>query len=385
MNGLLANDFVLREDNCNLSCEYCLTGQSNFKTRHSLKLIFEPPQKDTYSPETALGQRMHGVVDGVRQASPLPVIKLTGGEIFLVRGIMDFLRKLSKEYATVVIQTNGVLVNDEAAQEIQSWGNACLQISLDAVSYEGNSYRSSSARQHKLVIDKIFSLLERKIPTEIYTVLNDRSVPWLADTLKQLMPYHRHLQVCPFPVRGPDKEKFYPRQDQIPLVRAILDDFDQYAPVSPPRAYWQRLVRFLEEGGRNFRCHLPRFAFTTFDDGVLTPCPNIWFNTIGNVLKEDGGKVVEQIGKTAFYQLLLADKPRIDACKGCFTPWDTLSMYMDGEITIDELCASPMYSAPQSRAVIERIAREHREGNGSWSPSASSSRLTDGQPDCGSR
>ncbi|AUX26878.1 uncharacterized protein SOCEGT47_074480 [Sorangium cellulosum] len=369
--GLLANDFVLREDNCNLSCEYCLTGQSNFKARHSLKLIFEPPQRDTYSPSGNLGMRMHGVVEGISRSSPLPIIKVTGGEIFLVRGIMHFLRKLSKEYATVVIQTNGVLVNDEVAAEIESWGNACLQISLDAVSYEGNSYRSTSERQHRMVIDRIFSSLERRIPTEIYLVLTDRSVPWLAHTLESLLPYHDHLQVCPFPVRGPEKSKFYFRPEQIPLMREILDRYDRYAPVLPPRAYWRRLVRFLEEGGRTFRCHLPRFAFTSFDDGTVTPCPNIWFNTIGNVLTEDAGAVMEQIGKTAFYQLLLADKPRVDACKGCFTPWDTLSMYMDGEITIDELCSSPMYSAPESRAAIERIARDYREGRSECSASSS--------------
>lgn len=365
--GLLANDFVLREDDCNLACEYCLTGQSNFKARHELKLIFEPPHRGTYSASSELGARMDAVVDGVRRAAPLPIIKITGGEIFLVRGIIDFLRKLSKQYATVVIQTNGVLVNDEVAAEIESWGNACLQISLDAVSYEGNSYRSTSERQHELVIDRIFRLLERRIPTEIYAVLNDRSVPRLAHTLESLLPHHDHLRVYPFPVRGPDKERFYPAPEQIPLVRAILDDYDRYARVLPPRAYWRRLVRFLEDGGRTFRCHLPRFAFTTFDDGAVTPCPNIWFNTLGNVLKEDAAAVMEQVGKTAFYQLLLAERPRLDACKGCFTPWDTLSMYMDGEMTIDELCDSPMYAAPASRAVIERIAEQYREVRGKCS------------------
>lgn len=361
MSDMLANDMVLREDNCNLSCEYCLTGQSNFKKRHSLKLIFEPPKKESYNVESTLGRRMDQVVSAVEAEMKLPVIKVTGGEIFLINGIMDFLRGLSTRYASLVVQTNGVLVGLEAAREMRSWGNVCLQISLDAVSFEGNSYRSENRRQHELVLGRIFELLDVGIPTEIYLVLNDRSIPWLEDTLRSLMKWSETLVVCPFPVRGPDKEKFYPKPEQVGLVRSIVDRHGEFAAIVPPIAYWRRLLRFLEEGERSFRCHLPRFAFTTFDDGVVTPCPNIWFSTLGNVIQGNAKEVMATLGATAFYQILLAEKPRIDACKGCFTPWDMLSMFIDGEVTIDELCATPMYRAAECRSVIERIANRLRE------------------------
>ena len=37
-----------------------------------------------------------------------------------------------------------------------------------------------------------------------------------------------------------------------------------------------------------------------------------------------------------------------------------LSLYVDGEVTLDELCRTPMYAAPESRARIEEIVRVYR-------------------------
>ncbi len=359
---LLANDFVIQEDNCNLSCQYCLTGQSNFKADHAAQMIFGPPRPASYSCTSDLGKRIDAVIDAVANQD-LPIVKVTGGEVFLLRGIMVLLRRLAKVFATVVIQTNASLLTREAIEEIAGWPNACLQISLDAVSYEGNSYRCVTREQHERVLDRLAAVLEAGVPTEIYCVLNDRSLPWLGNTIQAFEPYRGRVALHPFPVRGPDRARFSPRPEQMDVLHRIDAEYAAYAGLLPPRAYWKRLLQFFTEGERTFRCHLPRFAFSTFDDGVLTSCPNIWFNKVGNVLSEDPALVTGRIGRTPFYRLLLAGSPRIDACKACFTPWDMLSMYVDGEITLDELCRPPsMYSAPASRARIAEIARAYQEG-----------------------
>jgi hypothetical protein len=38
-----------------------------------------------------------------------------------------------------------------------------------------------------------------------------------------------------------------------------------------------------------------------------------------------------------------------------------LSLYVDGEISLDELCRTPMYAAPASRTRIEEIVRAYQE------------------------
>jgi MoaA/NifB/PqqE/SkfB family radical SAM enzyme len=362
MKPMLANDLVIREENCNLSCKYCLTGQSQFKQGHLDQLIFQPPRPHDYSVGSDLAKRVDAVVASSGTALGLPIIKVTGGEIFLVRGIMDLLRRLKDRFATVVIQTNAVLLTPEILGEIKSWGNACLQISLDAVSYAGNSYRSETEDQHQKIMTRIFRALDAGIPTEIYCVLNDRSLPEFEETLSQLMRFKDHVVVCPFPVRGPDRNQFYPKAGQERVLTRIMDSWEKFSEILPPKAYLARLIRFFKDGERQFRCHLPRFAFTSFDDGHLTSCPNIWFNKLGNVLEGDPSNATGNLGETPFYELLLAEKPRVDACKRCFTPWDMLSMYMDKEITLDELCQSPMYSAPESRVRIQEIANAYWGG-----------------------
>jgi MoaA/NifB/PqqE/SkfB family radical SAM enzyme len=360
VRSLLANDLVIQESNCNLSCKYCLTGQSTYKGGHLDKLIFQPPLRSDCTQGTPLRSALDHIVVNTVSRFGLPIVKVTGGEIFLVKGIVDFIERLADSVATVVVQTNGVLVGAEQLERLAALDNICFQVSLDSTGYAGNSYRSSTPALHDKIYSRLDRIFSRGIPTEIYCVLNDRSLPELETTLANLSSYGPHLTVFPFPVRGPDRSTFQPRPEQIGILRHILDRYDDFHAVLPPRAYWLRLLRYFDEGVRTFRCHVPRFAFTTFDDGQVTSCPNIWFDKIGNLLTDTPEDVTQRIGNTPFHQLLLEPKPRLDACRSCFTPWDMLSMYLDAEITLDELCAGPMYRAPETRARLQQIAAEYR-------------------------
>lgn len=361
MKNLLANDLVVQEDNCNLSCKYCLTGQSNYKEGHLDKLIFQPPRKSDCGSGSSLRARIDSIIKTSTQQMGLPILKITGGEIFLVKGMMEMIEEISPRFATLVVQTNGVLVTQEYLERLSALGNICLQISLDGTSYEANAYRSNTRDLHEKIYSRLDRIFKFGIPTEIYCVLNDKSMPELENTLNELKQYGEHLSVFPFPVRGPDATEFQIKPEQSAVLRSVWERYESFQPIMPPKAYWRRLMRFYEEGGRNFSCHLPRFAFTTFDDGFVTSCPNIWFNKIGNIVTEEVTPVVNKIGNTPFHQLLLAPKPRLDACRGCFTPWDTLSMFMDGEISLDEICSTPMYGAPAVRVRLQEIAAEYLE------------------------
>lgn len=362
LDGLIGNDLVVNEDSCNLSCTYCLTGQSNLKQSHSEQLIFRPPTRDRYGPESLLGQRLPVIDQRVDTTFKVPLLKVTGGEIFLVAGVMDFLREQAAEHEVLVIQTNGVLVRDEHLEELRDWGNVVLQISLDSHLYTGNSYRVQSESLHDKVVRRIEAILDSGLDTEIYGVLNDRSVTELEPFAAWLADRPSPPVFFPFPVRGPDSEKFAVRPDQIGHIEEFVARYDDFSETLPPRPYFDRLLRFYRDGGRTFGCHLPRMVISTFSDGVVTPCPNIWFSNMGNLLADDWAETLGRVGETGLYKALLAPKPRLNACRGCFTPWDTLSMYFDDEITLDELCAAPTYAPPRIRAAIaeskERYLRE---------------------------
>ncbi|MFI6287510.1 radical SAM protein [Streptomyces sp. NPDC051018] len=357
IDGLIGNDLVVNEDSCNLSCTYCLTGQSNLKQAHSEQLIFRPPTRDSYEPDSLLGKQLPLIDRRIDSTFRVPLLKVTGGEIFLVAGVMDFLREQAAEHEVLVIQTNGVLVRDAHLAAFAEWGNVVLQVSLDSHLHSGNSHRVASAKLHAKVVERIDAILDSGLDVEVYGVLNDRSVgelpafaAWLAD--RPVPPVF-----FPFPVRGPDSGQFAVRPDQVHHIEEFAARYDEFAAVLPPRAYTDRLLSFYREGGRTFRCHLPRMVISTFSDGVVTPCPNIWFSNMGNLLEDDWEDTLSRVGETGLYQALLSPRPRLDACKGCFTPWDTLSMYFDDEITLDELCSAPTY-AP---AGIRRLIAEGKE------------------------
>ncbi|NMY72090.1 hypothetical protein, partial [Pseudomonas sp. WS 5414] len=105
---LLGNDLVINEDSCNLGCTYCLTGQSNMKSSHEGKLIFQPPVHDVYSQDSDLGRRLQTIVERVNRTFKPPLLKLTGGEIFIIKGIMSFIESMSPLHEVLIVQTNGL-------------------------------------------------------------------------------------------------------------------------------------------------------------------------------------------------------------------------------------------------------------------------------------
>lgn len=362
---MLGNDLVVEEDSCNLSCSYCLTGQSNLKQGHRDRLIFQPPQPLQYAHGSDLAQRLDAIDGRVDAVLRPPLLKVTGGEIFLVRGILDFLERQAREHEILVVQTNGVLVREEHLDAFRRWGNVVVQLSLDGHTHQANSYRASNPRIHDMVLERACRILGSGIPVEVYCVLSDRSAPALAAFARWLLQFSTRPVLYPFPVRGPDAATFTAGPGGVAAVEELLESYAELEPVLPPRAYLMRLLRFYREGGRSFRCHLPRLVTSTFSDGVVTPCPNIWFSDMGNVLQQDHVETLGRIGSTGLYRALLAPAPRLSACRGCFTPWDTLSMYFDGELTLDELCSAPTYAAPGIRALVAALkARWEAERDG---------------------
>jgi MoaA/NifB/PqqE/SkfB family radical SAM enzyme len=352
---LLGNDLVINENDCNLSCVYCLTGQSNLKRDHLDRRIFQPPRRDRYGGDSPLGMRIDQVIDRIADRFGAPLLKITGGEIFLVKDIEALIEKASDRFTCVVIQTNAALIGERQIERLTALPNIVLQVSLDSHTAEGNSYRVARADLHAKILRRVEAILSAGLGTEVYTVLTDRSVANLEGFAEWLAAFRGDLTWLPFPVRGPDSDRFAARNDQIALIEKLAGARGHYASILPPPAYFDRLLRFYRDGDRQFRCHLPRLVISTFSDGAMTPCPNIWFSDLGNILEPDWEANLDRVGTAPLYHALLGPRPRLDACKKCFTPWDLLSMYMDGEITLEELCSGPVYRHPAIRALLADV------------------------------
>lgn len=360
---LLGNDLVINENACNLGCTYCLTGQSNMKSSHEGKLIFQPPVIDRYAEDSPLGQRLKLILERVEKKLAPPLLKLTGGEIFLVKGMLEFIEKVAPLHEAIIVQTNGLPLTDDKIARLSRLGNIVVQISLDSSNYVGNGYRVLSERIHDMVLERIGAVLKAGLPLELYGVLNDRSAPHLAEFVRWCGGFTGNVpQLFPFPVRGPDSEQYKVRPQQLHFIEQLQQLQSEFPEILPPKAYLDRLQSFYHRGERSWRCHLPRLVLSTFDDGVVTPCPNIWFHDMGNLTQDNWEQALGQVNNTPFYELLLGERPRLDACKGCFTPWDTLSLYFEDMISIDELCRAPSYAPPGIRRLIETKKAEYLNG-----------------------
>lgn len=358
---LLGNDLVINENDCNLACEYCLTGQSNLKKCHEEQLIFQTAKRDVYAPESPLANRINNIVDNIDNSfDHPPLLKVTGGEVFLVKGMLDFIERVADQHEVIIVQTNGVLVREEGIQRLEKLGNIVMQISLDSHLHFGNSYRVKKEDLHQKVVKKIHRLLTSNLKTEIYAVINDRSVTELDKFSAWLAENSPGTVFLPFPIRGPGSEPFQVKQEQRESLFKFLQHAPQYGRIMPPQAYLDRLQSFYEHGERTFRCHLPRLVISSFSDGLVTACPNIWFDHLGDALANDWNEKAQTVNNKGLYKLLLADRPRLDACKGCFTPWDTLSMYFDDEITLNQLCEAPTYNFPKIRQLLSQLKEQYQ-------------------------
>ena len=82
---------------------------------------------------------------------------------------------------------------------------------------------------------------------------------------------------------------------------------------------------------------------------------------MGDLTNDDEWEgALDKVNSAPFYELLLGARPRLNACKGCFTPWDTLSLYFEDLITLDELCRAPSYGKAEVRAFLHNKKREYK-------------------------
>ena len=97
-------------------------------------------------------------------------------------------------------------------------------------------------------------------------------------------------------------------------------------------------------------------AIGVFDNGMVTPCPNYWFKSFGSVL-DLPQKVIDKVGETNFYSILLCSKNPLKECNVCFTPWELLNLYVEDKISFKELKKSPLYAFAGVEEYIVEIKR----------------------------
>lgn len=363
----LVNDLVVMEDVCNANCQYCLTSGSEFKEKHHLNMADDKPEfhldklkleENIYRDGSRLKDNLKQLLDHLDRAISPYILKISGGEIFLVKGIMDFIREAATKYKRIQILTNGTLLTDEIIRELSKINNLSMQISLDGHAPELNRYRSSSTKVLQRIKENIRKCCVAGLNTEINCVLTDTNIEGIYSFAEYLSRYENVL-FLPYPVRGPYIDKFIPAKTQLGELKRLIEDYTRFQCILPPRMYFEELYRYLQTGIIGSPCLVPQMILQSFDDGIISPCPNVWFISLGNMLKEEA-QTIGKIERGQLPKIVMKRRSRVKECTNCFTPWEIINLYLRNKISDGELSAIFLYNDES----ILRFLKERKERAG---------------------
>lgn len=355
MMRFLYHDLIVAGNFCNLRCSYCTAVDD----------------ANDYGTETSASARRRGattdiagvldLVDALRRGSDAPVLKVSGGELFLLSNIVELIEALAQRYAYVQVLTNGTELTTAAIARIAGLGNVGFNLSLDGHRLDMNLARWTSPKLHHRVIDAFYGILATGRELEVTSVISEANADRYVAFLEYLEDTGGDIVAIPIPVRGINASRAF----AAPLRSAFAQTLRRIAWAHPavlgPAAYYERFADFLDQDNslRNRRCHIVDNAIQLFDTGTVTPCPVGWTVSIGNLKTEGIDAVMAQVGSHKIYDLLTRDVPRVPVCRTCFTQSDIINLFMEGCIDLDGMRRMPMYrtSAAQRRLDELRMAQ----------------------------
>ena len=351
MKRFLYHDLIVAGNWCNLKCSYCTSVED----------------ADEFGTQTSASRRGRGatialgdvlkLVDDMGRHIDAPVIKVSGGELFLLANAVELIEQLSARYVHVQVLTNGTELNQDIVRRIADLGNVSFNLSLDGHTPEMNSLRWRSANIGKRVLGALEAMVAECDLIEITSVISDANAARFPSFLEFLQRQPCAIVVIPIPVRGIHAERLFSRTARTQfahLLRGINASFDD---VLGPAAYYRALAHFLEidDSQRQQRCHLVNAAIQLFDTGAVTPCPVGWTTEIGNVKKDGIDAVAGQVGVNKMYDLLTRARPRVPVCRNCFSQADMLNLYVEGAIELHEIARAPMYRSPAAQTRLQEL------------------------------
>lgn len=258
-------------DRCNLRCFYCMPHEG----------IDFLPKSHLLSYEEMLRMVRILAEEGVSK------VRITGGEPFVRRGMMEFLEELTNVpgIEQVNITTNGVLTAP-LIPDLKRIGIHSVNLSLDSL--DRKRFHEMTRRDElPRVLETLDGLLEHGIKTKVNTVVmagkNDDDIISLAELAKDKPIGVRFIEEMPFNGEGLKLENFLSYQRIMEKIREKYPDIQRLADAPTSTSYNYQIPSFAGTVGviaaysRTFcgTCNrirvTPTGTFKTclYDDGVM--------------------------------------------------------------------------------------------------------------------
>lgn len=342
---------------CNLRCRYCwLTNDSAQTVRRNDTLVTLPNVRSDKKPLATegiddLSERVQQILINNQLSTRAPVLKIAGGEILLLPEVIEAIREVDYLFRKIQILTNGTLFEK---YDIDQWDpeKYLFQVSLDGHTQDMNRERRFSDKNFQQIFDGLKELRRRGFNVEINTVLTDTNIaqlPTFADYMREHFP---RVTIFPFSIRTFDG---FLNAQSVDVLKDLRNKVDEYPSTLPPRAYFEALIANMERGRSN-KCYIPLLIKPADDKGDIVTCPCSSLKDRGNSL--DSTVAAIDPNSADFGKITSQDYPQ---CRTCYTHFDIMNLFVDGQISAEELSQVGMFQDAEILAYMEKLKGSVRQ------------------------
>lgn len=360
-------DQRVAEEFCNFKCDYCggfyPSEYSLAKDKdNNLKVPKEWHKKISILPKEVIehfktGSKMENfyqlcfdILDKTKKLLRADILKISGGEITTNENLVEFIKKIHKNYMSIQILSNGFNIKEKDIEEFKKMGNINFQISIDGVTPHSNYAKSRNPKVTEKVIQNLEAIVKAGLGLEINCVLTKYNTDEILKFLEKFQDANNFV-IVPRPVRGAPKKELSFSKVQIEIFEKIIyDNFDKYSKILPPKAYFDRLIEIMKLDKRNKECYIPFFVESIDNYGNVEECPiGLITTSVCNVFeKTDEDNMLPK--KHIFRDNSL--------CQNCTNQYEIFNLYVEGKITKDEIKKIPSLNSDEIIVHIDEIKTE---------------------------
>jgi len=325
-------NLTIEQDLCNIRCDYCwLTNQDQF-VRRNQNILTVYSKKHGKVQDKKLSNLIEKI-ETILSNTHAPVLKVSGGEIFLLPEVINLLNKYSNNYAKIQILTNGTRL-EQFPLDLLDNKKFAFQVSIDGHTEDSNQCRFGKATKHftPLVINNILRLHKAYFNIEINSVITPNNIRNLKDFLFYVNKNLPKVTVYPFPVRFSEPD-FNLQHESLIFLEKILELTEKLDFTLPPQVYMNSLYQTIKEG-RSLPCYLPAFISSIDSDGDVSICPCGNIKKLGDYFDSSFVLQPVSIDNSDFKSIV---NMKHDKCRECFTHFDVINLYVHGVIRKLEL------------------------------------------------
>ncbi len=146
---------------CNLMCSHCYISSFDLRGLSGIQEV-----------------SLQAIVKVVQQAKclGLEVVKISGGEPFVRNDILEICGSIAKENVDLIIESNGTLITNEAANKLKEFNMKLVSVSIDGSNAEVHDQRRGMKNAFNNALRGINHLVSKKINTQILVSLDENNV-----------------------------------------------------------------------------------------------------------------------------------------------------------------------------------------------------------------